>query len=88
MNPGTRPCPDRRRGSDLTVEQAAALLRFAEKHGRFWKSRLMESWLRDADLRDPDGALLRQVRNTITLNRLRLLRMEDLRNAAKEVIGC
>lgn len=42
----------------LTDEQEKALQEFANLHGRFWKLKLMNLWIRGED-----KGLLRQVRN-------------------------
>lgn len=48
-----------------TNDQAEALQRFADSHGRTWKSHLCQVvWPGDLQL-GPDDALLRQVRNTL-----------------------
>lgn len=49
----------------MTPEQYAALRRYAEKHGRRWKSRLSSDWASGRDAEQPDGAYLRQIRNTL-----------------------
>jgi hypothetical protein len=49
---------------ELTPEQAKALNRFAEAHGRNWKSQLRTMWMNGRDALQPDGAYLRQVRNS------------------------
>lgn len=56
-NPRTRvePAP--------TAEQLAALTAFAVKHGRTWKSTLLAKWANGSDANEPNGGLLRQVRN-------------------------
>jgi hypothetical protein len=46
-----------------TFEQFAALKRFAERHGRPWKSQLNAAWLSGADACEEGGCYLRQVRN-------------------------
>ena len=48
-----------------TNEQTAALQRFAQTHGRTWKSKLADAWISGRDDRLPDGSLLRQVRNEL-----------------------
>ena len=45
--------------------QAQAIAAFAKKHGRQWKSELNNAWLNGDDAREPDGHLLRQVRNQL-----------------------
>lgn len=46
-----------------TSEQLAAVKAFAARHGRYWKRALNNAWFNGSDAREPDGALLRQVRN-------------------------
>ena len=46
-----------------TPEQYLALARFHDKHGRNWKQKLNLAWSNGTDANEPDGALLRQVRN-------------------------
>lgn len=43
--------------------QLAALQAFATKYGAQWKNKLEAAWAKGSDEREPDGALLRQVRN-------------------------
>ena len=52
-----------------TVEQLAALQRFANKFGRNWKSHLLQIW--QNDYIGPDAPVLRQVRNELGLTWLR-----------------
>ena len=47
----------------LTREQANALQTFARRHGRYWKKKLAELWQSGRDSREPEGPLLRQIRN-------------------------
>ncbi len=47
----------------LTPEQANALLTFARRHGRYWKRKLAELWQSGRDSGEPEGPLLRQIRN-------------------------
>jgi len=47
----------------LTPEQANALLTFARRHGRYWKRKLVDLWQSGRDRREPEGPLLRQIRN-------------------------
>ncbi|BBA45322.1 MULTISPECIES: hypothetical protein [Burkholderia] len=49
--------------ASLTVEQANALLTFATRHGRYWKKKLIDLWHSGRDEREPEGPLLRQIRN-------------------------
>jgi hypothetical protein len=48
---------------EMTTECLSALQRFAARHGRKWKSKLLLLWETGADSRDVDGPLLRRVRN-------------------------
>lgn len=45
------------------AEQLAAVRAFAEKYGKDWKNKLSIAWSRGTDDREPNGALLRQLRN-------------------------
>ncbi len=49
----------------LNQEQLNRLRAFAKQHGRTWKSKLRTLWMRGADANEPDGHLLRQVRNRV-----------------------
>lgn len=53
------------RDQSLTVEQLTALRRFSEKHGYQWKAKLKSLWASGKDDTQPDGALLRQIRNDL-----------------------
>ena len=46
-----------------TAEQLAAVSAFAVRHGRTWRADLASAWLSGRDATEPDGHLLRQVRN-------------------------
>lgn len=46
-----------------TAEQLRAVDRFALKHGRYWKRELRLAWYTGRDAEEPEGHLLRQVRN-------------------------
>jgi hypothetical protein len=46
-----------------TQEQLQALREFAKKYGRNWKQELSDMWLAGRDANEPNGHLLRQVRN-------------------------
>jgi hypothetical protein len=50
--------------SDMTAEQKAALRAYALRNGRFWKRRLWAAWIDGSDAKEPEGAVLRQIRNT------------------------
>lgn len=58
----------------LNAEQRRALWRFAEQHGRRWRSKLRLLWYTGRDEKHPDAAILRQIRNTpnINLNKIKL----------------
>ena len=61
--------------SEFTSEQSAALSRFKAKQGRQWKSRLIALWVSGRDDRAEDGALLRQVRNSLGVDGLARLKI-------------
>ena len=44
-------------------DQVAAVAAFARLHGPDWKDALSQAWWDGSDCREPDGHLLRQVRN-------------------------
>jgi hypothetical protein len=46
-----------------SAEQLAAVAAFAGRHGRDWRYALADAWSTGRDTREPDGHLLRQVRN-------------------------
>ena len=48
---------------DITPEQRAAVDAYAAKYGRFWKQKLLLAWQTGRDTAEPNGHLLRQVRN-------------------------
>ncbi len=48
-----------------TGEQIAALQRFADRHGRYWKAALSLAWSTGADEREDDCGPLRTVRNVL-----------------------
>ena len=52
------------KATDMTAEQKAALRAYALRNGRFWKRRLWAAWINGADAIEPEGAVLRQIRNT------------------------
>jgi hypothetical protein len=54
----------------LTVEQIEAVEAFALKHGAQWKKALAKAWANGTDTKEPNGHLLRQVRNQVGLNGL------------------
>jgi hypothetical protein len=49
----------------LTVEEAAAIQRFATNEGRRWKSILLDQWMRACSglMDDPDQSILQHIRN-------------------------
>ncbi len=49
--------------SDLPPEHRAALKAYALRNGRFWKRKLLLAWSTGHDAEEPDGALLREIRN-------------------------
>lgn len=46
-----------------TKPQLLAIQAFKARHGRYWKAALSHCWLSGTDAHQPDGPLLRQVRN-------------------------
>jgi hypothetical protein len=46
-----------------TADQLAAVAAFATRYGRTWRADLAAAWLNGRDAAEPDGHLLRQVRN-------------------------
>lgn len=46
-------------------EQLDALRTFAKRHGRQWKSALVNAWAAGSDASEPNGHLLRQLRNRL-----------------------
>lgn len=51
--------------AEPTAQQAQALQRYADRHGRNWKSSLCTAWVSRKDELMADAGLLRQVRNTL-----------------------
>jgi hypothetical protein len=49
--------------SDLSPEHRAALKAYALRNGRFWKRKLLLAWSTGRDAEEPDGPLLREIRN-------------------------
>lgn len=47
----------------LSSEQMRALVAFAERNGRSWKSKLIALWMNGRDYYEPQGVALHQVRN-------------------------
>ena len=45
-------------------EQSQALAGFAARYGAHWKRKLLDMWMNGTDASEPQGHLLRQVRNT------------------------
>jgi hypothetical protein len=48
-----------------TPAQLVALKSYIAKHGQQWRRKLADAWLIGADAREPNGHLLRQLRNTL-----------------------
>lgn len=48
-----------------TPDQLEALRAYKAKHGAHWKSALNSAWQVGSDVREPNGHLLRQVRNQL-----------------------
>lgn len=48
-----------------TPDQLQRLIRYAERHGPDWRSKLVHDWWTGRDAAQPDGHLLRQVRNQL-----------------------
>ena len=48
---------------DLNEEQRQRLTEFAKKHGTLWRAELPTMWWTGDDARQPNGYLLRQIRN-------------------------
>ena len=70
-----------------TKEQARALVRFAGRNGRHWKSKLRNSWLKDlrpcgSDQAREDNATLRQVRNECGPMWLHKVKLEEIQRLA------
>ncbi len=59
-------------------DQLAAVAAFAARHGRTWRADLAAAWLNGSDAREPDGHLLRQVRNQHGPAWLRRVTLADL----------
>lgn len=55
--------PNDRQTERPNEEQMAALRAFKTKYGRDWFRRLNDAWLDGKDVNEPNGHLLRQVRN-------------------------
>ncbi len=62
---------------DLEPEQRAALIAFRDKYGRTWKTELNDRWLNGKDASEPNGHLLRQIRNRQGPTWLNNLKRED-----------
>lgn len=70
----------------LTPEQAQALAKFRDDHGRYWKRDLWEHWA-TGDYRGVEGAgLLQQVRNTLGPKWLRRVSVAELQAAANAAL--
>lgn len=51
--------------SEPTPEQLAALRAFATKYGNTWRQELADRWWNGTDANEPNGHLLRQLRNQL-----------------------
>lgn len=51
--------------NEPTEEQLAAIRAYAEAKGKDWKFRLNTAWWNGTDANEPNGHLLRQIRNTL-----------------------
>lgn len=49
----------------LTAEQQSVIDAFAAKYGKSWKNALRTAWMNGSDTQEPDGHVLRQIRNTL-----------------------
>lgn len=49
--------------TEPTQEQQAAIDNYRAAHGRTWKQDLAAAWWKGTDANEPNGHLLRQVRN-------------------------
>jgi hypothetical protein len=56
----------------------AAVAAFATRHGRSWRAELAAAWLSGRDANEPDGHLLRQVRNRFGPRWLRDVTLAEL----------
>lgn len=48
---------------ELNTVQYDRLVNFASSYGSDWRNILLTMWQRGADCREPDGHILRQIRN-------------------------
>ena len=65
-------------------EQAGALVRFAETHGRSWRDNLRSHWTGGPDfVLERDRPLLRQVRNECGPRWLNKISLTELKEAAQ-----
>jgi hypothetical protein len=46
-----------------SIEQKEALQAFANRFGKSWKTALMEKWYKGTDVNEPEGTMLREIRN-------------------------
>lgn len=53
------------RTPEPTPEQVYAIDAFKAKYGQYWKDELASKWWSGTDCDEPNGHLLRQVRNTL-----------------------
>jgi hypothetical protein len=59
-------------------DQLAAVAAYAARHGRTWRADLAAAWSTGRDTAEPDGHLLRQVRNTYGPTWLATVTLADL----------
>jgi hypothetical protein len=59
-------------------DQLSAVAAYAARHGRAWRAALATAWLTGRDTAEPDGHLLRQVRNTYGPTWLATVTLADL----------
>lgn len=50
---------------ELTLEQNLRLEEFKVQHGPTWRNQLQNLWLTGDDIRQPQGALLREIKNLV-----------------------
>ena len=70
MSPKIKPSP--------SPDQLAAVAAYAARRGRTWRAELAAAWSTGRDTAEPDGHLLRQVRNTYGPTWLATVTLADL----------
>ena len=68
----------------LSPERKAALKAYAARNGPFWKRALWTAWLNGEDADEPEGPVLRQIRNACGPAILKRVQLADLDDPAKE----